>query len=247
MPSTEEVDPQDRIEPQASTTTAHMPRLLTTPLVLMTTSPSQTNPRQSDRATGSSSDSAGGVHLGTADRDSRLASPQSTTFGMSDVAAAIQQVAAGSDNPVFLEPGSAERVRAERARDSRRRQSSSRLSIGPHEVWDEEPPRDPFHEPAFQQAFREARGLVAELVEVLGSGVLHVDPDSTMRRLYREAETLARFRCSSTRTVGFVGDSGVGQSPPPPPPASPPFLRPTPPFACALHMVDVANMGTRQE
>lgn len=51
-----------------------------------------------------------------------------------------------------------------------------------------------------------------DLTDVLASGSLHTEPDSTMRKLFEEATELIRFKCPNTRTVGFVGDSGVGKS-----------------------------------
>jgi hypothetical protein len=129
-------------------------------------------------------------------------------LGMSDVAAAIEGVASGLGNQAaLLEP---RYPGIEESSSNRRRRSSSRANITPHDVRDEEMPQDRFHEPAFQQAFRDAKGLMSELADVLGSSPLHIDPDSTMQRLHREARDLAHFQCPSSRTVGFVGDSGVG-------------------------------------
>jgi putative ribosome biogenesis GTPase RsgA len=48
---------------------------------------------------------------------------------------------------------------------------------------------------------------------VLGSSNIHEGSESTMRKLHEEAEKLAAFEYPATRTVGFVGDSGVGKSP----------------------------------
>lgn len=50
------------------------------------------------------------------------------------------------------------------------------------------------------------------LSNVLATNQLHNEPDSTMKRLYQEAQQLSTFTCPETRTVGFVGDSGVGKS-----------------------------------
>ena len=55
---------------------------------------------------------------------------------------------------------------------------------------------------------------MAQLARVLGSSALHLEPDSTMRTLRERADELARFRCPPTRTVGLVGDSGVGMGSP---------------------------------
>jgi hypothetical protein len=96
-------------------------------------------------------------------------------------------------------------------RRASRRRSSSRTNASPHNVMDEEPPNDRFHEPTFQQAFFDAKRFMSELTDVLSSSSIHNEPDSTMRQLHEEAQKLARFQCPSTRTVGFVGDSGVGK------------------------------------
>lgn len=80
-----------------------------------------------------------------------------------------------------------------------------------HEVKDEEPPTDRFHEAAFQKAFGDAKALMAGLARVLGSGALHLEPDSVIKELKKRAETLAGFQCPGERVVGLVGDSGVGK------------------------------------
>jgi hypothetical protein len=137
----------------------------------------------------------------------RISSPDQI-LGMSNVAAAIEGVASGpSVQAALLEP---RYPGIEDSSSNRRRRSSSRANITPHDVRDEESPQDRFHEPGFQQAFRDAKGLMSELADVLGSSPLHIDPDSAMQRLHREAGDLAHFQCPSSRTVGFVGDSGVG-------------------------------------
>ena len=155
--------------------------------------------------------------LGTASIDAclenmRISSPDSI-LGMHDVAAALDGVASGSGTKaVLLEPTYPSKEGSPSNGRAARRRSSSRTNIIPHDVRDEEPPQDRFHEPAFQQAFGDAKILMSELANVLGSSSLHIDPDSTMQRLHREAVKLANFQCPSSRTVGFVGDSGVGTS-----------------------------------
>lgn len=133
-------------------------------------------------------------------------------LGMSEVAAALEGVVRGSDNQdVLLLP---ERPAASSTSSSRRasgRRSSLRTDMTTHDVANEELPNDSFHEPVFQQAFTDARRFMSRLTEVLASNSLHNEPDSTMSRLHKKAVKLAGFQCPSTRTVGFVGDSGVGK------------------------------------
>ncbi|KAF5018324.1 hypothetical protein F66182_9702, partial [Fusarium sp. NRRL 66182] len=69
--------------------------------------------------------------------------------------------------------------------------------------------QDVFHSPEFQRAFQDAKKLMSNVERTLASSSTHNDPDSTMRKLYQEARTLADFEYPATRTVGFVGDSGV--------------------------------------
>ncbi len=97
-------------------------------------------------------------------------------------------------------------------RSAHRRRSSSRLETTPHDVADEEPPHAPFHEPEFQQAFADAKKLVGDLASVLASSSLHREADSRIRALYQQAIDLSHFQSPIARTVGLVGDSGVGMS-----------------------------------
>ncbi|ETS82271.1 hypothetical protein PFICI_07273 [Pestalotiopsis fici W106-1] len=93
-----------------------------------------------------------------------------------------------------------------------RRRSTPRVRQPPHRVSDEEPPRDRFHDADFQQAVSDTKDIVAKLQDVLGSGSLHLEPDSTVQRIYRNAASLAEYESPTKRVVGFVGDSGVGKS-----------------------------------
>lgn len=93
-----------------------------------------------------------------------------------------------------------------------RRRSTPRIRQPPHVVSDEKPPRDRFHDPVFQQAVFDTKEIVAKLQDVLGSGSLHLEPDSTVQRLYRDAASLADYQGPTKRVVGFVGDSGAGKS-----------------------------------
>jgi hypothetical protein len=95
-------------------------------------------------------------------------------------------------------------------RSASRRRSSSYVDQTPHNVADEEPPRVRLHEPDFQREFANAKNLVADLVNVLASSSLHNEVESRIRTLYLQAVDLSRFQNPSIRTVGLVGDSGVG-------------------------------------
>ncbi|KAG5821622.1 hypothetical protein H9Q71_000153 [Fusarium xylarioides] len=94
-----------------------------------------------------------------------------------------------------------------------RRRRSSTGAVQQHDVADEELPDDAFHSPEFQGAFRDAKQLMSSIQSVLGSSNVHEGSESTMRKLHEEAGKLAAFEYPATRTVGFVGDSGVGKPP----------------------------------
>jgi len=140
-------------------------------------------------------------------------SPPASSLGMSDVAAALEDAASSDGQLPLPEPGASDLRSQSSVRPSPRRRSrvSSQANLAPHNVEDEELPAGRFHDPTVQQAFADAKALMASLAIMLGSGSLHLDPDSTIRRLYKQAGDLAQFRLPSSRTVGFVGDSGVGE------------------------------------
>ncbi|KAE9378390.1 hypothetical protein N431DRAFT_400024 [Stipitochalara longipes BDJ] len=134
-------------------------------------------------------------------------------LGMSEVAAALESVGRDSIGPsAFLRPETTAVGSSPSPRQSSRRRSTPRTSVATHDVRDEELPNDRFHETTFQQAFSDSKRLMEELTEVLSSSTIQHDQDSVMRRLHEKGSELARFHCPSTRTVGFVGDSGVGKS-----------------------------------
>jgi hypothetical protein len=96
---------------------------------------------------------------------------------------------------------------------ARRRRRSASANQG-YDVGEEAPPQDRFYNPEFQRSFTHAKSLMTRLARVLGSSTLPLEPDSTMKALHDKAGELAHFRCPPTRTVGFVGDSGVGMGEP---------------------------------
>lgn len=170
------------------------------------------------------------IAISQAPCSSAAATPPSSSVGVSEIDAGIQGIRLSqpgdsldmSSLAAVLPRNSTSDLRPTPLRDStaqsesphpspgRRRRSSSRVNLLPHNVRDEEPPQDRFHEPAFQQAFRNAKALMGGLAAVLESSALHLEPDSAMRNLRQTAQDLATFQCPPTRVVGLVGDSGVG-------------------------------------
>ncbi|RDW75398.1 hypothetical protein BP6252_06540 [Coleophoma cylindrospora] len=100
----------------------------------------------------------------------RLGTPDSS-LNMSDVAAAIEDVVAGSDSQVpVLETVILKVPKTPSSRRLSGRRSSSQKSSQPHKVEDEEPPQDRFHAPYFQQAFGNAKGSHQRFVGDSGVG-----------------------------------------------------------------------------
>ncbi|RWA11880.1 hypothetical protein EKO27_g3224 [Xylaria grammica] len=137
------------------------------------------------------------------------------SMDMTEVTDTLQAVVAGRDScsTPLLDPRLLNSLSPSPGmRSAHRRRSSSRINLEKHNVRDEAPPNDRFNLPAFQQALRDTKRLMTSLADVLGSSVVHNEPDSVMERLHTQAKNLSQFECPSKRTVGFVGDSGAGKS-----------------------------------
>ncbi|KAF9772316.1 hypothetical protein IL306_009980 [Fusarium sp. DS 682] len=131
--------------------------------------------------------------------------PSGRTRGESQLTSGIQNIRLSETNGhASLSP----EPRRSRNGTPRRRRSSTG-AVQQHNVADEELPDDAFHSPEFQRAFRDAKQLMSTVQSVLGSSNIHEGAESTMRKLHDEAGRLAAFQYPATRTVGFVGDSGV--------------------------------------
>lgn len=149
-------------------------------------------------------------------RNMRLSEPNGIS-DLTDLAEAVDHVARGSDTPAATLSPSEQTQSPELGEPRQRRRSrlsASRTNTPTHDVRDEELPHDAFHSPEFQKAFADAKQLMANMSSVLSSSTLHTDSSATIHGLYHQAEELAQFQYPSSRTVGFVGDSGVGESPP---------------------------------
>lgn len=185
---------------------------LRTPSVSVTPPASSSSPHVRDTytpATPRNATSQDGIASGI--QNIRLSEPNglSNSNGLLD---AVDTVARGSDDRVASLSPEPLNSREGTPRQRHRRRRSSTGANRPHNVLeDEELPQDAFHSPSFQKAFRDAKQLMANVERVLGSSYLHNEPGSTIGRLHSEAGELARFEFPSTRTVGFVGDSGVGK------------------------------------
>lgn len=152
-----------------------------------------------------------------ADLDRVHISSAGDSLDMSELESAINGIStrttSRSGSSRLTTPPSTDRLSPPQISGERRR-SNQRVRLPPHVVSDEDSPRDRFHDPVFQQAFTDTKDHVAKLEDVLGSGSLHLEPESTIHRIYQNAGSLAEFECPTKRVVGFVGDSGVGKNTP---------------------------------
>jgi hypothetical protein len=143
---------------------------------------------------------------------------QSSSLYTDDVASGISPNDVQSDSLVggsYLQPGSPSPDRnATTAMTGSQRQprsrSTSHVDLPRHKIEDEEPPQQPFHEISFQRKFNKVKRLMTGLAGVLESSPLHSDLTTAVAGLQQRARTMSNFQCPSTRTVGLVGDSGVG-------------------------------------
>jgi ABC-type glutathione transport system ATPase component len=62
-----------------------------------------------------------------------------------------------------------------------------------------------------QGAVADAKALMGRMETILCRSDIAGDEASTLNRLKREAARLAEFAIPESRTVGLVGDSGVGK------------------------------------
>lgn len=81
-----------------------------------------------------------------------------------------------------------------------------------HRVSDEVPPANAARSADHELALDGYRSVMADMEVVLRESHLHPDQDSSIRTLHQLASSLASFQYPLKRTVGFVGDSGVGKS-----------------------------------
>ncbi|KIY02880.1 uncharacterized protein Z520_01345 [Fonsecaea multimorphosa CBS 102226] len=149
----------------------------------------------------------------------RLGSPvDSVTHGMGNIRFDTEDTRPGTPTPrTYLHPRSpSPNISIDGAhrsiRSTSRRRSGSYVDPTPHNVAEEEPPRERFHEPEFQREFTTAKNLVNDLVNVLASSSLHNEAQSRIRALYLQAVDLSRFQKPSARIVALVGDGEVGKS-----------------------------------
>ncbi|KAL4972993.1 hypothetical protein BDW66DRAFT_143057 [Aspergillus desertorum] len=81
-----------------------------------------------------------------------------------------------------------------------------------YNVREEELPQAPIYDIRLQNALRNMRSQIADLAQFIGERELTQDPTSDIHDLYEQLLRASRFAYPTTRTVGFIGESGAGKS-----------------------------------
>ncbi|PKX96934.1 uncharacterized protein P174DRAFT_438736 [Aspergillus novofumigatus IBT 16806] len=81
-----------------------------------------------------------------------------------------------------------------------------------YNIRQEELPQVPIYDIRLQNALRNVRGELADLAQVMSRRDLAQDPTTAFHQLYKQTLEASRFTYPATRTVGFIGDSGMGKS-----------------------------------
>ncbi|KAI9042030.1 uncharacterized protein KD926_006154 [Aspergillus affinis] len=82
----------------------------------------------------------------------------------------------------------------------------------PFDIRGEELFRAPIYDIRLQDALRDVRGQLADLARCMGRREQAQDITTVFHNLYEQTLAASRFAYPATRTVGFIGDSGMGKS-----------------------------------
>jgi len=72
-------------------------------------------------------------------------------------------------------------------------------------------PNAPIYNQRLQTALREVKSQLGELESIIGRCPIASDDESKISALFKQVINQAQFEYPTTRTIGFVGDSGVGE------------------------------------
>lgn len=80
-----------------------------------------------------------------------------------------------------------------------------------YNIRQEQLPRARIYNSRLQNILKDVKQQFGELQHTMSDSPLSRDESSDLYGLYRQLESLSRFDYPETRTVGFIGDSGVGE------------------------------------
>ncbi|CAI7660451.1 unnamed protein product [Penicillium crustosum] len=81
-----------------------------------------------------------------------------------------------------------------------------------NDIRDETLPPAPIYNNRLQDGLKAVKGHLASLASTMRLSELTQDQSTSLYTLYKQTEKMSRFQYPVTRTVGFIGDSGVGKS-----------------------------------
>jgi hypothetical protein len=90
---------------------------------------------------------------------------------------------------------------------------SERSSDADDELYDvrqESLPSAPIYDQRLQTGLKDVKSHLADLVHAMGASGLAHDPNSSLHKLRSDTKKISEFQYPERRTVGFIGDSGVG-------------------------------------
>ncbi|CAI7666524.1 unnamed protein product [Penicillium discolor] len=81
-----------------------------------------------------------------------------------------------------------------------------------NDIRDETLPPAPIYNNRLQDGLKAVKGHLASLARAMRLSELTQDQSTSLYTLYKRTKKMSRFQYPVTRTVGFIGDSGVGKS-----------------------------------
>ncbi|KAJ5212368.1 uncharacterized protein N7498_004014 [Penicillium cinerascens] len=82
----------------------------------------------------------------------------------------------------------------------------------PSDLREEELPPAPVYKSRLQDSLKDVKRELGILADMMGISRLSEEHSSDLHALYRDTKKMSMFKYPDTRTVGFIGDSGVGKS-----------------------------------
>ena len=79
-----------------------------------------------------------------------------------------------------------------------------------NDIRDETLPPAPIYNNKLQDGLKAVKGHLASLASAMRLSELTQDQSTSLYTLYKRTEKMSSFQYPITRTVGFIGDSGVG-------------------------------------
>ncbi|KAJ5547669.1 hypothetical protein N7513_004903 [Penicillium frequentans] len=133
----------------------------------------------------------------------------SSTRAYANVPGAFPASSAGEENPLSGNDATGD----EEISDSDEGSEFEEITEGQTVEIREEPlPAAPIYNHRLQDSLKEVKSELAFLADMMGLSELNQDHSSALHALFEKTKKMSMFEYPVTRTVGFIGDSGVGKS-----------------------------------